>query len=105
MDLASLNPEQSAELLGKYVGFLKQNIPSASQEKITDVGPRKAIVVELPSVEMPNRPLRSGMHYLVFDGLTTVSVDCLWTSDHAAKAEAACKAVASNLKAKDLKEL
>jgi hypothetical protein len=48
-------------------------------------------------VVMPDRPVRHGRHYLVFDHAVTASVDCLWTEAEAVRMSTACDAVANSL--------
>ena len=80
----------------RYSAVLREAIASATEGVVEPLGDRLAIRVDLPVVELPNRPPRAGRHFLVFVGTGTVSVDCIWEPEKAALVEAACATVAAN---------
>jgi hypothetical protein len=102
VDMGTASPAARAEIVDRYHAFLRERFPSASTARLTTIGPHTAIRIDLPRVEMPDRPLRSGRHYLVLDGTVTVSVDCVWTAEHAERIAAACDAVAASLRRRAL---
>ena len=96
-DVTTLSVSQLAEIRSAYLAFLRERIPSAGDLELVRVGGRLAFRVELPHVEMPDRPVRSGRHYLVFDQVATASVDCLWIAAEAPRMTQACDTIAAGL--------
>lgn len=99
-DLQAIAPAARDQLLTKYSEFVQERFPSATTPRLVSVGAHTALRIDLPRVEMPDRPVRSGRHYLVLDGVVTVSVDCLWAKASAEQMSAACDAVAASLRRK-----
>lgn len=98
VDMTAAPAEARDALASQYAEFIQERFPSASPPRYTKLGPYLAIRFELPRVEMPDRPVRSGRHYLVFDGVATVSVDCLWTKTNAERMSKACDDIAASLR-------
>jgi hypothetical protein len=98
VDLTAVTPEARAAIVSKYTEFIQERFPSASPPRYMKIGSHMAFRYELPRVEMPDRPVRAGRHYLVLDGIVTVSVDCLWREANAAPMSTACDAVAASLR-------
>ncbi len=100
VDFGALEAEKQAVLAGRYSAVLREAIASATEGVVEPLGDRLAIRVDLPVVELPNRPTRTGRHFLVFVGTGTVSVDCIWEPEKAALVEAACATIATNFVAR-----
>ncbi len=98
VDVGDISPAERDRLVALYGEYLRQRFPSATAARQTTIGPHAAVRVDLPQVEMADRPVRSGRHYLILDGAVTVSVDCVWTDEHAERMAAACDAVAASLR-------
>jgi hypothetical protein len=98
VDMGAVSPALKAEMFAQYEAFMSERFPSATEAREVRIGPHVALRIDLPRVEMRDRPLRSGRHYLVLDGAVTVSVDCLWTAANAERMSAACDAVTSSLR-------
>jgi hypothetical protein len=98
VDVGAITPAERDRLVTMYGEYLRQRFPSAKPARPTTIGPHAAIRVDLPRVELVDRPVRGGRHYLILDGGVTVSVDCVWTDEHAEHMAAACDAVAASLR-------
>lgn len=98
VDMGAVPAEARDRLVTLYGEGLRERIPAARDPQLTSIGPHTAIRIEFPRVEMRNRPARKGRHYLILDGVATVSVDCLWTSANAEQMSKACDAVAASLR-------
>jgi hypothetical protein len=98
VDARTVPAAQLDDIVAQYGEIVRARVPSAASPKLAKIGPHAAIRVELPRVEMPDRPVRAGRHYLVLDGSVTVAVDCLWTKVNAERMAAACDAVAASLR-------
>lgn len=96
-DFAHLDRDRRQEVAAQYGDLLRSRFAGASPARIVTLGRHLALRIELPRVEMPDRPVRRGRHYLIFDDEATASVDCLWTEAEAARMVHACDAIASQL--------
>jgi len=96
-DFLHLSPADRQQVAARYGDAMRERFPDAGQPQIVRAGSHLALRVELPRVDMPNRPARRGRHFLVFDHRATASVDCLWTAAHAARMASACDAIAAEL--------
>lgn len=97
VDWQTASAATRAKLLTAYGDLIRQRFRSASSAREVQVGPHRAIHVELSDVELSGRAPRRGRHYMVLDRSVTVSVDCLWTEAYAERMSAACDAVAASL--------
>lgn len=97
-DMGAIAPADRDTLVAMYGEGIRERFPSATAPRLVSIGAHTAARIELPRVEMPDRPVRSGRHYLVLDGGVTVSVDCMWTETNAERMAAACDAVAASLR-------
>lgn len=98
VDMGAVPAAERDRIVKIYGEVMLQRFPSATAPLHTSIGPHAAIRIDVPRIEMPDRPVRSGRHYLILDGRVTVSVDCLWTEANAAQMSEACDAVASSLR-------
>lgn len=97
VDFAHLDRDRRQEIAAQYGDLLRSRFAGASPARIVTLRRHLALRIELPRVEMPDRPVRRGRHYLIFDDGATASVDCLWTAVEAARMAQACDAIASQL--------
>jgi hypothetical protein len=97
-DVSALPPADRDRLIGIYGDLLRERFPSATAPKLTTIGAHSAIRIDMPRIEMPDRPVRAGRHYLVLDGVATVSVDCMWTPENAERMSKGCDDVAASLR-------
>ncbi|MBP6633227.1 MAG: hypothetical protein KA297_27660 [Kofleriaceae bacterium] len=87
----------SAPQVSGYLAMVRKRFEGASEGEVVEVGGRPALRIDLPHVPLPNRPVRHGRHYLLFDQAATISVDCLWLTAEATRMSAACDEVAAGL--------
>ena len=97
VDFVGLDRVRREQLAALYGDGIRERFPGASAPQIVTLRSHDALRIELPRVVMPDRPVRRGRHYLVFDHEVTASVDCLWTEAEAARMASACDAVAGEL--------
>jgi hypothetical protein len=97
VDFVGLNRARREQLAATYSDGVRERFPGASAAQIVTLRSHLGLRLELPRVVMPDRPVRHGRHYLVFDQEATASVDCLWTDAEAARMASACDAVAGQL--------
>lgn len=98
IDMITAPAEERADMVRRYDQLMHGRFPSALPARLVRVGAFTAIRIDMPRVEMRDRPVRAGRHYLLLDGTATASVDCLWTKENAERMAAACDAVTSSLR-------
>ncbi len=98
LDPSAIAAAERERIVSMYGEGIRERYPSARPARLVSIDGQLAIHIELPRVEMPDRPVRSGRHYLILDGGATASVDCLWTKANAEQMSAACNALAASVR-------
>ena len=97
IDMTRATPEQRSARRLVYDDLIQRRLPGSSTARLVEVGERSAWVYDIPVVVMPDRPMRAGRHYLVFDGVVTISVDCFWTPENEGLMREACRTATASI--------